>query len=241
MLIGLAVKEFRNNDLDFNLNQIIKTAEEYKTSKLDFLCFGEAFLQGFDAFKWNNDDFKVAVSKDSSFIELLKSVARNNNIGLAFGYLEEYQSKLYSSYLIIDDNGEEILNYRRFSRGWKESYANENIYQEGKVVGHFKYKGKNIVVGVCGDFWNDEYIEKTAKLEKDIILWPAYVNYSLDDWHKEITDYALQTTKFGEKVLMVNSISHNPNSYGGCFDFYQGKIKAKLEFGQKDVLIIDID
>ena len=62
MRIGLAAYKFINNDIEFNINQIEKALQS--ANNIDMLCFGEAFLQGFDAFNWNYDNDKnIAISK----------------------------------------------------------------------------------------------------------------------------------------------------------------------------------
>jgi predicted amidohydrolase len=241
--LGLVSKEFRNNDIDFNMNQIIKTMMDYKDNGIDFLCFGEAFLQGFDAFNWKIEhDYKVALSRNSNLINKLKSVASNSHIGLAFGYLEREDSKLFSSYMFIDKSGKEIYNYRRYSSGWKEDIADERTYLEGKEIGMFNYNNKKIIVGLCGDFWDEryDYIKKVSEIKKEVVIWPVYVDFTLQEWDNEIKDYAKQANIIGDRVLMINSICNDPKSHGGCFDFYKGTIENKISFDTEDVMIINL-
>ncbi|MDF2700615.1 MAG: hypothetical protein K0Q49_2174 [Haloplasmataceae bacterium] len=241
--LGLVSKEFRNNDLDFNMNQIKETIFEYRDQKIDFLCFGEAFLQGFDAFKWKFEhDFEVALARKSGKIDELKMLARNNKIGLALGYLEKEGSFLYSSYIFIDKDGNDIYNYRRYSSGWKEDIADSRKYLEGKEIGLFEYNDKKILIGLCGDFWDYryDYIENSSKIEKDFVIWPIYVNFSLVEWENEIHEYAKQAHMIGDKVLMINSISKEPKSHGGSFAFINGTVENKIIFDLENVLIIEI-
>ena len=75
MKIGLAAYKFINNDIDFNISQIEKALQS--SNNLDMLCFGEAFLQGFDAFNWNYDnDKKIAISKDSNIMKRLETMSK---------------------------------------------------------------------------------------------------------------------------------------------------------------------
>ena|SRR5690554_585921 len=241
--LGLVSKEFRNNDIDFNMNQIIKTMIDFKGNGIDYLCLGEAFLQGFDAFNWELEhDYKVALTRNSNIINKLKSVASNIQIGLAFGYLEKEESKLYSSYMFIDKAGNEIYNYRRYSNGWKEDIADEYTYLEGNETGIFKYNNKKIVVGLCGDFWDEryDYVKKVSEIKKDVVIWPVYVDFTLKEWEDEINDYAKQANNIGDRVLMINSICKKPKSHGGCFDFYKENVVNKIPFDTEDVLIIDV-
>ena len=100
MKIGLATYKFINKDIEFNISQIEKALQSSK--KLDMLCFGEAFLQGFDAFNWSFDNDKnIAISKDANIMKRLEKLSRDYNTDLAFGYLEIDGEDLYSSYAII--------------------------------------------------------------------------------------------------------------------------------------------
>ena len=49
MKIALASKEFVNKDMQKNISTIIETMIIAKQNNADMLCFGEAFLQGFDS------------------------------------------------------------------------------------------------------------------------------------------------------------------------------------------------
>ena len=49
MRIALASARVRNNDMAFNLSQMRKYMAQAREQNADLVCFGEAFLQGFDA------------------------------------------------------------------------------------------------------------------------------------------------------------------------------------------------
>ncbi|MDE7095278.1 MAG: hypothetical protein K2O23_02210, partial [Anaeroplasmataceae bacterium] len=75
MKVALASIEFVNNDIDFNLTQVEKSIKEASSRKCDVVCFGEAFLQGFDSLNFSyENDIKIAVEKNSYPMEVLKSL-----------------------------------------------------------------------------------------------------------------------------------------------------------------------
>lgn len=51
MNIGLASYRCENKNMEFNISQIERAMREAQ-GKVDLLCFGEAFLQGFDSLCW---------------------------------------------------------------------------------------------------------------------------------------------------------------------------------------------
>lgn len=231
---GLVAYKFINNDIEFNIGQIEKAIKDAKD--VDMLCFGETFLQGFDAFNWEfENDKSIAISVTSAAMKRLEKLSHDNNIDLAFGYLEKEDESLYSSYAVIID-GKLAFNYRRISLGWKEYSLTDYHYKEGNEVLKLNYKGKKIVIALCGDIW--EYPEK-FKCE-DLLIWPVYVNFTLEEWKQYEQEYAQQANLCSKKCLMINSLSDEPISYGGAFYFNNGSIMDKIKYGIEDILIIEM-
>jgi hypothetical protein len=52
-------------------------------------------------------------------------------MALGIGCIEKDANKLYSSYLIINNNGNDLINYKRISKGWRTKNSDENFYKEG--------------------------------------------------------------------------------------------------------------
>ncbi len=232
MILGLVSYKFINNDIDFNINQIEKAIKQSKD--VDMLCFGETFLQGFDAFNWNYEhDKEIAIAKDSVIMKKLQKLSIANNVDLAFGYLEKEKDALYSSYAIII-NGKLTYNYRRISLGWKEASLTDYHYKEGNEVVSFNYKGYNVVVALCGDMWECPKKFKSS----DLLVWPVYVNFTLNEWKEYEQDYAKQALLACNNTLMINSLSDEPKSYGGSFYFKNGQIYAKTLYDIEEILIV---
>lgn len=234
MILGLVSYKFVNNEIKFNINQIGKAIKLSKD--IDMLCFGETFLQGFDSFNWNYElDKEIAITKDSDIMKQLEQLSLDNKVDLAFGYLEREDDSLYSSYAIII-NGKLTYNYRRISLGWKEVSLTDEHYKEGNEVVKFIYKEHNVVLALCGDMW--EYPEKFKS--NDLLLWPVYVNFTLDEWKEYEQEYAEQALVACNNTLMINSLSDEPKSYGGSFYFKDGKVHSKTTYDKEEILIIKI-
>ena len=235
MRIGLAAYEFRNNDIFFNLRQIEKALQEVR-GHADLLCFGEAFLQGFDALSWEYEKDKlIAVSRDSEIMNTLCRMTQEYGTDLLTGYIEKDAEALYSSCAVISE-GKIVHHYRRISKGWKEFTRTDSHYREGTVAEAFEYKGRMIQIALCGDLW--DFPERFAT-DKPLI-WPVYVNYSPDEWQTEAQEYACQAGRVSPLTLMVNSISGNPDAFGGAFVFENGKVCRMLSPGQEGILLTDI-
>lgn len=236
MKIGLVQYRSINNDIPFNLSQIERAAKAC-AGTVDLLCFGEAFLQGFDSLSWKyEEDKNVAVTKDSPEMQTVCDWSKEYGVAIAFGYIERENDTLYSSYAFIED-GELSRNYRRISIGWKDSSKTDRHYSEGEDVETFSFRGHAFEIALCGDLWDVTW-EKFRTYA--IILWPVYVNFSLEEWQEEEKEYAQQASRIARRVLMVNSLSEDPVSHGGTFDLNSGEIRNKVPYDVEDILMVEL-
>ena len=238
MIIGLAQYKFINGDTEFNLSQIKKAMETY-SGKTELLCFGESFLQGFDAISGNYDDDKnVAVAIDSAEFDTICTWSKEYNVAVLFGYFEKEDDSIYSSCAVIS-RGEVIHNYRRTSIGWREPEWTSEHYKEGEEINTFSLNDREFLIALCGDLWDKDW----EKFKTDaIVLWPVYVTFDLDDWKAEEKEYVAQASNVAEKVLMINSICESPASisHGGTFYFKSGDTISKLPYDAEDVLLVEV-
>ncbi len=236
MRIGLASYRCENRKTAFNMRQI-ELAMKRSAGKAELLCFGEAFLQGFDALSWNYEtDQMIALEQSSETIVQLQKWTIQYGISLITGYIEKEQEKLYSSAVVISD-GKIIYNYRRISKGWKEYSKTDDHYCEGNETGSFQLHGKNITIALCGDLW--EFPNRFTT--EHLLIWPVYVNYTIDEWNQGgLDEYAVQASLAAKDVLMINPIDADPINHGGSFHFRNGKTAAKIPFDLEEILIVEI-
>lgn len=234
MKIGLAVYESRNRDIEYNLAQIERALQAARGS-VDLLCFGEAFLQGFDSLSWDAEqDLKLAVSRDSEPMRRLCGLTLRGETDLLFGYLEREGETIYSSCAVLE-KGKLIRNYRRISPGWKEPEADEH-YREGTDTSEFLYGDQVFQIALCGDLW---FAPERFRTD-GTLLWPVYLNYSPEEWAECETEYAAQAQLAARRTLAVNPISEEPRSFGGAFDFREGGIADRLPLGQEGILVAEV-
>lgn len=237
MKIGLVSYEFNNGKIEYNIKKIEKAIIS-ANGKADLLCFGEAFLQGFDSLSWNYEiDKSIAITKESVTMEKLKKLSEKHKIDLGIGYIEREKEKIYSSFIVIE-KGKIIHNYRRITKNWKEYSITDEHYCEGEISETFIYKNREFKIALCGDMWICPEKFKT----NGILLWPVYCNFSKDEWENtEQYDYAKQSKLASDNVLLVNSITKDePISVGGAYYFKNGKIEKSLELDKEDILFVEI-
>jgi N-carbamoylputrescine amidase len=171
---------------------------------------------------------------------MIKDEAKKNNVGLGFGYFELYNQAIYSSYLIVEKNGEEIINYRRVSKGWKEYAKTDSHYKEGENINSFNIQDSHFSVALCGDLWDEEtqIAFMTDKVRNSNLLWPVHVDFSLEEWNNQLKEYHNQALLFSKNVFLINNIL-KPGAHGGAFKFSETGIKS-IGFDLEEILIIDL-
>ena len=237
MKIALAVAEIVDGNIEFNLSQMERFAKDSRRAGADLVCFGEAFLQGFNALSWQFDqDKNVAVATDSKIFSRIISLTKEIGIDILFGYNELDGEDIYSSCALIE-NGEIIHNYRRISIGWKESSKTDGHYKEGNSVEVFDYKGKKCAIGLCGDLWD---FPERFNLGEDVLFWPVYVGWTKEEWENGgKMEYAEQAKMCCPKTLYVNSICKE-DAFGGAVFFVDGQIQRELAIYNEGILFVEI-
>lgn len=245
MRIALASACVRNNDIAFNLAQMRTYMVNAKEQNADLVCFGEAYLQGFDAFSWAYEkDRAIALSvKDELFQQLILESAERE-IDLLFGFLEREGAHLYSSCALIG-GGRIIHLYRRVSVGWKEYTCTDDHYCEGDTVEVFDYRGKKCLIALCGDLW--DVTAPRFQLGQELTFWPLYISYSCEEWYgqgNERRQYAEKAAEFGGDVLMINSVDdpapQESPALGGCCWFANGQVVEEHALGSEGMLVVDL-
>ena len=237
MKIALASARIRNRDIRYNLSQMERYMLAAKQAGAELVCFGESFLQGFDALTWRfSDDQAMAISTDSGLFAGICHMSAKHSIDVLFGYVERSGDALYSSCALIAD-GKLHHNYRRISKGWKEYTKTDAHYREGGAVEVFHYKGKNCVIGLCGDLWD---YPARFDLGADLLFWPVYTCWTAAEWESRVKEeYAQQANRCCPNALYVNSIC-DEDAFGGAAFFERGTVRKELPMGEAGLLFVEI-
>jgi len=232
MKIALASFEFKNNYSGFNCNQIIRNMGNSAEQGVDLICFGEAFLQGPESLLWRYQaDSYIAVKQNSMLINKIRQSARENCIGVGFGYMELDDRVIYSSYMVLDKRGDTVCNYRRVSPGWFSEDSNELTYRAGEGFSFFVLDGHRFTVALGRDLWHDENIIPINEAEAEVVLWPVYCDHNPAEWAARArAEYAERSRLFNKPLLWINSICRNPlRAFGGAAMFNRGIVVAEGE------------
>ena len=227
-----------------NFEEIKRWAKEAKKQGAELLLFGEAFLQGFQAMTFQyQDDIEKCLSRGSKLLAEIRQFAKEEGIGIGFGYYENDKGAIYSSYLVIGESGEPLVNYKRVSQGWKEPSACAD-YREGEVFKSFRYKGKELGLMVCGDFWEDHLLAQIIEMDAhiDAFLWPVHCDYDPAFWEESSNvEYQKRTEILEKPVLFINNYSSlEDGAKGGLYLWHQGKTLKEVPMGQEAMLLVEL-
>lgn len=240
MRIGLVAGLMKDNNIDHQIQQIELHLKSNKNC--DLLCFGESYLQGFEGLTWQYEqDLNRALALDDPIILKLRGLAKAYDCALSFSFIEK-DIALYCTNMVIDKQGEIIDVFRRVSTGWKEPIAN-HMYQEGTGFHQFTFMNKVFAVAICGDLFNDTFLAALKHMELDALLWPLYVDYTVDEWQKTVLqEYTQRAGNLEYPVLMINSFVEEPNcAKGGCYVFHENAVESSLPLGNLGVLEFQLD
>lgn len=244
MRIQLCAATCVYGDIDANIATIEQEAKEAKKTNADLILFGEAFLQGFEAITFEyRHDATVALGLHSVPIARVRTIARDQGVGIGFGFFENDHGAFYASYMIVGKDGEIIHLYKRVSEGWKIPGANAD-YREGKEFSIFEFEGRQLAVVVCGDMWEDHLLDPILDLnhEVDLFLWPVHTDYAIDVWENggEHEAYIERTSILAKPIAFINNYVETEDlAKGGAYIWHQGKEIAALPPGAPGRLLFD--
>ena len=107
MKIGLACVELKNNDLNFNLNNLVKTLAVASKHQVDLVLFGAQYLQG----PLSLMDKDKALSIDSQLLFQIKLASTYYNCAVGVGYNQKIDEDIHESYIVINAQGNVIYQH----------------------------------------------------------------------------------------------------------------------------------
>lgn len=237
------------NSIDFdiqgNIGRIAQLLTETKEKRAGYLFLGESSLNGFDGLTWKYDIdiIENAFEPDGKVITDLIGLCKKYETGLGIGFYEKHDQKISSSYFIFNEKGHIESRYRRISKGWKYTGFNDNRYCNGQEYEFVKLGNSKCLISVCGDLWTPEYIEGLKKYDFDTILWPVYLDYTVNEWKYEAEkEFCDQIKLINKRAILINcSGARTDSAKGGVMEISPfGDINQKIEMESSKVMIFDL-
>lgn len=243
MKICLSAEVSSLHELGDNLRSFGTEARRAKEAGADLLLFGEAYLQGFDAlsFDYPSDIFRC-LGTAAPEIAAIKRLAQELQLAIGFGFYENAEGGIYSSYMVVDKSGQTAGHYRRQSPGWKAPEACAD-YREGNGFETFVLEGRKFCIMICGDFWEDSLLTALAEEDSraDAFIWPVHTDFSPEKWSSSENEaYRGRTAILAKPVFFINNyVEDEGRAKGGACVWRQGKELAGLPMGKPGRLLFD--
>ena len=133
-----------------NLDNMKQQMASAKAMGADVIVFPELFTCGY---MLSNDRMRdLAEKKDGKIFMELSQCAKNNDIGVLYGYSElETNSHIYNSVQFINKSGVSLSNYRK-THLWRRSTDVEKVFTPGEDFAEpFEFCGMKVGLLICYD------------------------------------------------------------------------------------------
>ena len=250
MKIALAVPRL-TSDVSANIHRIDELISEACLNGAELILLPETALTGLI----NNDvydhDIALAVSLQDKVIVDFRDKARKNAVWLCFGFLENENSCIYDSAVLIDPTGEISIHYRRINPQWRANSLPANQYSEGTEVKSAMTPFGKTAILICGDLFDDNVISMLAPIRHDFVLFPfarcfpSHVKNIHQEWESvEKQEYINQARQTNATVAMANYIGTtdiNDTSFGGALVVGKnGELLASMPVLQEGILYCEL-
>lgn len=192
-LLGLAQVRLINGNVTENLEKIKGTVEKAKevNPSLKIIVFPELTTTGYYL---DSQIEKLAEAKDGYSFEFLAKVAKENNVHIVYGYVEDGggEGRIYNSVQLIDDRGVSLANYRKIHT----TNLEVGIFDAGNETSIVQTNLGKIGLMICWDIAFPELARMLALQGADIIIAPSA-------WEKPFIDPFI---KFGSARSIDNTL-----------------------------------
>jgi|YNPMSStandDraft_2_1061718.scaffolds.fasta_scaffold00623_13 predicted amidohydrolase len=197
------------SNLRKNFDKSIKILNKIENG---IIIFPELFLTGYN-FNSKEEILSCALPKENEYFEKYKEFSLKKDIAICGGYAEIEGEKIYNSAFFIA-NGKLIENYRK-----THLFNREKLFFEKGNTGFnvFNYKGVNIGIMICFDWYFPEAARTLALKKAQVILHPS--NLVLPYCQKAIFTRALENKVF---IATVNRVGIEKNKKNGIKLHFKG-------------------
>lgn len=234
--------------LDLALAEMHKYIDLAIEQKSDLIIFPEASLGGLNISGNCSEDIQKCFTLNSSEINSLRQKAKLNSLGIGFGFLENYQDRIYDSFVLFDKNGDLAIHYHRISRGWLLAKIISDYYGCGTIPEVAKTIYGKIGILICGDLFETEIINQLIIKEPDFYIhilarsFPFTQNIQ-EVWNtEEFPFYLLEYQKLGKTVIVINCVEEKPSEQcaycGGAWLIKENRITKEMPLLQPGLLTL---
>lgn len=186
---------------EMNMEKAEKWVLEAAQQQADYIFFPELSLTGFSM------NISKIMDEQEETIEFVRSCALNYKIGIGIGYVPFTRDKGKNSYLIIDQQGKQVLNYEKIH---PFSFAHEDDYFQGGTqiaCGMLCNSLEEIPlgIGICYDLRFPEVFRALAKQSHLIIIPANWPKARIEQWKILLKARAIENQAY---VMGINCVGN---------------------------------
>lgn len=228
MIIGLSQIDVLWENQRSNMHKCERYIREASEKKVDLLLFPEMALTGFTM---NLDSL---ILEEEDVLMWIKNQAKKYKICIGLGYAVKKKDKGDNKYVIVSDEGEILVNYKKihpFSfAGEKEKYSiGENI--ESCIV-----NGIELSPFICYDLRFPELFQIASRKSKLIIVAANWPKIREEHWNALLKARAIENQCF---IIGVNRVGNGNGieySGGSIFVDPSGKILNVIYYNERLII-----
>ena len=168
---------------------------------VDLIFFGETILGWYES---GNKSYhnEIAESIPGATTDSIAKLAKENNVFISFGMVEQSDDKIYNSQVLVNDKGE-IINVQR-----KKNVRSEGFNPGQESIALVDIRGVRAGIVICYDMRSSETISK-ARNNADVIFL-SNADY-MDKWDKNHFGYQFLAKQFNAWIVTSNRYGKENN------------------------------
>jgi len=168
---------------------------------VDLIFFGETILGLYES---GNKSYhnEIAESIPGATTDSIAKLAKENNVFISFGMVEQSDDKIYNSQVLVNDKGE-IINVQR-----KKNVRSEGFNPGQESIALVDIRGVRAGIVICYDMRSSETISK-ARNNADVIFL-SNADY-MDKWDKNHFGYQFLAKQFNAWIVTSNRYGKENN------------------------------
>jgi NAD+ synthase (glutamine-hydrolysing) len=186
-------------NVELNLAKILSEMEVAFKENADFIAFPELFLTGYPLEdRIFLEDLKVQVKLGIKKILKISLNFENLHILLPTPL---FQKSVFNAVLLIK-NGKILQTIKKLCLPNYGVFDEKRYFQIGTKPQIFKFKNEKILISICEEIWNENYIKLAKKLKPDFIFSINASPFEVGKFQKRIE----KASNLNAKIIYVNQV-----------------------------------
>ena len=213
-----------------NLDKMKEQIKEAKKLGADVIVFPELFTTGY--FLSRELMRELAEKRDGNSFSELSACARENDIGVLYGYPELSENLVYNTVQFLDKSGNSLENYRKNHPWIEHTTSIETVFTPGDRLSNvFEFCGLKIGLCICYEAEFPEIMRCLAVRGADVVFCPTACT---NEYDMKFLCTSLVATRAFENGIYVAYINYCGGKFAGESRCYGPKGEPLVACGAEE-------